>query len=441
MYTQIHSLCWLLLLFFVGTLIDPICLCAQERIIVGFGGLWTAGQEINYPIYSRVKQKYQDKLAKAVTIAIEKASDSLPFNILTESDTETMKRHLDYPYSLAVAITRDDVVSERFTTTAAEINKTIVNVGMVIIIYQTTPAPNNQKAEQNTIMFSLPIVGYFQQLDGKKRLTEEEIDDLFIKTATKTIEDHLVKKLKGIYLDKVNGTVTSIDSNSVVINFGALQGIEKDNKVDFLDETGNRIGRGTDKELQKTQCTVSLDKAFKLSKGCSVTGYICKGMSEDTYQVATFKITSKKASALFDEKKLGQQVAQWFSDFLAARSGKAVLPSKLSGEWVTGATGVSFAVFVKDGNAHLFDVAAPKYPIHLDLTGVNSMMIEGNNVNEIWAYKAWLKVDIPDKQFSKKFDETASKNLVPGIQQFEEKDEFFDLIHQLTAKAAMEETL
>lgn len=75
------------------------------------------------------------------------------------------------------------------------------------------------------------------------------------------------------------------------------------------------------------------------------------------------------------------------------------------------------------------------------LTGANSMMIEGNNVNEIWAYKAWLKVDIPDKQFSKKFDETASKNLVPGMQQFADKDEFFDLIHQLTAKAAMEDAL
>ena len=49
----------------------------------------------------------------------------------------------------------------------------------------------------------------------------------------------MVKRLKGINLDKVNGTVTSIDSNSVIVNFGALQGIEKDNKVDFLDEAGN----------------------------------------------------------------------------------------------------------------------------------------------------------------------------------------------------------
>ncbi|MEI7638995.1 MAG: hypothetical protein WCJ37_16925, partial [Syntrophus sp. (in: bacteria)] len=296
MCRKIHFLCWLLFLSFLIPQINPNYLCAQEKIIVGFGGLWTAGQEKNYPIYNRVKQKYPFKLAKAVTAAIEKVSESLPFIILFESDTETMKRHLDYPYSLAVAITRDDVVSERFTTAAAEINKTIVNVGMVIIIYQTTPAQNNQKAEQNTIIFSLPLVGYSQQLDGEKRLTEAEIDELFIKTATKTIEDHLVKRLKGISLNKVNGTVTSIDSKSAVVNFGALQGIEKDNKVDFLDEAGNRIGRGTVKQLQKTDCTVNLDKELKISKGCRVVGYVCKGMSEDTYQVATFKISSKKAA-------------------------------------------------------------------------------------------------------------------------------------------------
>jgi hypothetical protein len=250
-----------------------------------------------------------------------------------------------------------------------------------------------------------------------------------------------LKRLKGIHLDKVSGSVTSINSNKVVINLGALQGIEKDNKVDFLDDAGNRIGRGTVKELQKSECTVSPDKEFKLSKGCRVAGYVCKGLSEDTYQVVSFKISSKKASAMFDEKILGQQVAQWFSDFLVARSGKTVLPSIISGDWVTDASGASFAVFVKDGQAHRFDVPLPKYPVHLELTGANCKIIEENNVNEIWAYKAWLKVDVPDKQYSKKIEEYSSKNLVHGMQQFEEKDEFFDLIHQLTAKAAMEDAL
>jgi len=441
MFKVFKLLCFLLSVVFLCPLLHPNLLYAQEKIIVGYGGIWSAGQEESYPIYSRVKQKYPGKLAKAVRTAIEKVSDNLPFNILFESDTESMKKHLDYPYSLAVAITRDDVVSERFTTPTAEINKTIVNVGMVIIIYQTTPAQNLQKTEQNTIIFSLPLVGYFQQLDGAKRLTEMEIDELFIKTATKTIEDHLLKRLQGIHLDKVSGTVNLIASDSVIVNIGAIHGIEKDNKVDFLDDAGNRIGRGTVKELQKAECTIRLDKKFNLSKGGRVTGYICKGMSEDTYQVVTFKISSKKAAATFDEKKMGQQIAQWFSDFLVDRSGKTVLPSKISGEWVTNATGESFAVFIKDGQAHQFNVPLPKYPVHLDLTGVNSKMIDKNNVNEIWAYKAWLKIDIPDKQYSKKTVDIVSKNLVSDMQQFTEKDELFDLIHQLTAKAAMEDAL
>lgn len=332
-------------------------------------------------------------------------------------------------------------ISERFSTPAAEINKTIVNAGMVLLIYQTTPDPNNPMEQRNTILFSLPLVGYHQQLDGDKRLTEEDVDDLFIKTVAKTFEAHLIKRLKGFRLDKIQGKVVTINSNSVVVNFGALQGMEIDNKVDFFDATGKKIGRGTVTKIQKGECEVKLDGKFSLPEGCNATGHICKGMSEDSYQVASFKISSKKAAALFEEKILGQQVAQWFSDFLVERSGKAVLPSKLNGEWVTEATGESYSVFVKDGQAHRFAIPSPRYPIHLDLTGLNCKVIEGNNVNEIWGYKAWLKVDIPDKTFSKKFNEVSTKNLVPGIQQQTEKDEFFDLIHQLTAKAAMEESL
>lgn len=432
---------FVLAIYSICALAVPNCLSAQEKVVVGYGGLWTAGSEKNYPVYSRIKQKYPGRIARAVLIAITRVADDLPFKILFESDVETMKQHIDYPYSLAVAITRDDVVSERFTTTAAEINKTIVNVGMVVIIYQTTPDSNNPETKRNTILFSLPLVGYFQHLEGDKRLTEKEIDHLFIKTATKTVEEHLVKRLKGVRLDKINGTVSSRDGGSVIVNFGTLQGMEKNNKVDFFDYTGKKIGRGTVTELRKEDCTVRLDSEFNISEGCSAIGYICKGMSEDNYQVASFKISSKKAATLFEEKRLGQQVAQWFSDFLVDRSGKAVLPSKLNGEWITEATGESFSVFVKEGQAQRFEIPPAKYPVHLDLTGINCKMMEGNNVNEIWAYKAWLKVDIPDKKFSKKFSEISSKNLVTGVQQYAEKDEFFDLIHQLTAKAAMEETL
>ena len=419
----------------------PCGLFAQDKIVVGFGGLWTAGPETNYPVYSRIKKKHPGKIARAITDAVERISEDLPFKILIISDTEEMKKHIDYPYSLAVAITRDDVVSECFSTPAAEVNKTIVNAGMVLMIYQTAPDPNNPLEQRNTILFSLPLVGYHQQLDGDKRLTEEEIDDLFIKTVAKTFEAHLIKRLKRIRLDKIHGKVVTINGNSVVVNFGALQGMEIDNKVDFFDTTGKKIGRGTVSKMQKTECEIKLDGKFSLPDECNATGHICKGMSEDSYQVASFKISSKKAAALFEEKILGQQVAQWFSDFLVERSGKAVLPSKLNGEWVTEATGKSFSLFVKDGQAYRFEVPSPKYPIHLDLTGLNCKMMERNNVNEIWGYKVWLKVDIPDKMFSKKFDEISTKNLVPGIQQHTERDEFFDLIHQLTAKAATEESL
>jgi hypothetical protein len=53
-------------------------------------------------------------------------------------------------------------------------------------------------------------------------------------------------------------------------------------------------------------------------------------------------------------------------------------------------------------------------------------------------FKAWLKISVPNKQYEKEFDIHNSKSLIKGIQSFEEKDQLFDLLYQLTAKIARE---
>ena len=448
-----RQLKWILIIIPLLTTVFFPSVGDASKVNVAYGGVWTAGSEKNFPVFSRIQKKNPvvtekngrrvrnpRNIAIAVSNALERINKDLSFNILFETDSEERKRDIDYPYSIAVAITRDDVVSEKFSTPVATINKTLVNVGMVILIYQTVKDSETQQ-DRNTIVFSVPLVGYSMHLQGARDLSEEELDNLFIETATTAITEHLAQRLKKIHLTTITGTITSVAGGKASVDRGAVNGIDEGQKVAFISEDGVKIGRGTVVNLKKSECVVAPDKGIAVKKGFRVVCENIKGLTDETYQVMDFKISSKKAAKLFNEKILGAYVSQWFSDFLVERAGKAVLPSKAAGEWVTNATGASFALLVKDGQAHQFALPPPKHPIHLDLSGLNDKMIEGNTVNEIWAYKAWLKIDVPSKHFSHKFDETATKNVVHGMQQFGEKDEFFDLIHQLTAKAAKEAKL
>lgn len=419
-----------------------------EKTNVAYGGIWTAGKAEHYPVFSRIQKNYptfieqnnnrifnEKNLSSATRVALEKVNNKLPFNILFETDTEQRKAEFDYPFSLALAITRDDIAKEKYATPAATVYKTFVNAGLVLIIYQTTKDDSNQ--DRNTIVYSVPLVGYSVHLKDRP-LTEKEEDELFINTAMKVIEGHIIKRLDKIKLGTIIGNIKNI-GDLVVINKGSTHGLDLYQNIDFLDDNGNKVGRGRIIDISPSEAKVKPDPNLKLTKDISWKTTFIKGLTDETYQVVDFKISSKKAQQMFNDKVLGSQISQWFSDFLVDKTGKVVLPSRLCGEWIDDkATGEAFTVLVKDEKEYKFAMAKPKYPIFLDLTGINSKMIEGNNVNEIWAYKAWLKIDCPEKKISVKYDDVSSLNIVPGIQQSLEKNEFFDLIYKLTHKAVKE---
>jgi len=70
----------ILCLFIIFTMslcfLSPCSLFAQDKIVVGFGGLWTAGPETNYPVYSRIKKKHPGKMARAVTNSVERVTEA-----------------------------------------------------------------------------------------------------------------------------------------------------------------------------------------------------------------------------------------------------------------------------------------------------------------------------------------------------------------------------
>ena len=117
-----------------------------------------------------------------------------------------------------------------------------------------------------------------------------------------------------------------------------------------------------------------------------------------------------------------------------------VLPSKVGANWIDSANEQSFAIFMKDGQEHIFEMAKPKYQITLDLTGFSNKKVEesSNNINENWVFKLWLKVEIPEKNYVKEFDIFSPKSIIVGTQTFEEKAVIFDLLNQLAAKSAKE---
>lgn len=427
----------LLILFFISfSFIQLQCsvVFGEEQVPVGYGGVYTAGKESNYPVYLRNKSKFNKIVRNTLeSLSMEK---QLPFNIIFESDMEERKQEIDNSYTLAVVLTRDDVVYEKFSTKVTNINKVMVNVGMVILLYQTGEDISGNK--RNTVIFSLPIVGYSINIENDD--SNIDIDKLFIDNTQKIIKDHLAKRLSNLYLSKIEGKVKSLGEDEVIISIGSVDGLINEQRVYFY-KWDSKVGVGIVKKLADNEAIVKIIEA-KIGniqgEDIVVRATNIKGLSTETYQVVSFKSSSKKANTLFQERSLGSQISQWISDFIADKGGKVVLPTKVGGEWIEKSTETSFMVLLKDGQEYIFEMLPPKYPLHIDLTGLASKLSDKNNVSELWLYKAWLKIDIPNKGYSKEFSDSVAKSVVSGIQSFQEKDELLDLIYKLCAKVGKE---
>lgn len=435
-----YSYVLIALLTFLPTLISPLELHAADQTSnVLYSGLFLMGNkqtESYFPTYKR----NQASLMNATRVILKQINESgqLPFNLIFDTDIETRKSEIDNTLSLALVVVRDDVNFEHFETTVATINKTVVNVGLTAILYDTR---NIDGKDRNTVVYSFPLVGYSQQVHGAGQMDQKEIDDLFIKTATSTLKDYLIKRLSTVALTNIEGIVTDVQKGTATINIGSLNGLDRGQNVKFYRDD-QKIGAAPITNLEKNSAVVELPAGFEAKTGMHVKASNIKGISDETYQVVDVKVSSKKVAALFPPQIIGPQIAQWFSNFFADRSGKVILPSRVGGEWDTRATENSFKLIDKEGNEHQFELPLPKYPIFMDITGISSKVSVGNDVNDICLYKAWISVNIPTKNnYSREFDAVSSKSVVKGIQSYEEKDEFTDLLYQLTAKIAKENEL
>lgn len=432
--TRVLSL-FLVLLFLPATGLVTSGFGAQQLCNVAYSGVLLSGgkdAEQEFPVYRRNKIQ----LGKALKEALETVNDEkvLPFNLIFYTDIESRKSEIDNTLSLAIVVMRDDVNSDIYNTKVGTINKTVTNVGLSAIIYDTREMDNKKR---NTVVFSLPLVGFSQRIGTETVLDETEIDRLFIQTAVETLRNHIAKRLAGLSIGVIPGTVVEVDKDTAEINIGANNGLVEGQNVCFLKD-GKKVCRAPITKLGRTAASVKLPDGFRPSVGMEVNSFNIRGLSEETFQVTAVDISSKKAAGLFPPGFIKPRLAQWFSGLLSERAGKVVLPSRVGGEWDATATANSFKLLDKDGIESQFELPPPKYPVELDISGFSSKIAQSNNVSDLCMYKAWLKVSIPTKGYSKEFDLVFSKSVVKEVQSYQEKDEFLDLLYQLTAKTARE---
>lgn len=425
----------LLTLAFLWCSLPPVARADADRANVAYTGVYLMGNgktKGSFPIYLR----NQEALRDALRVEMKRLDEQgvLPFRLLFDTDMEEVKLRIDNTLSLAFVVVRDDVATESFKTAGVAINKTIVNVGLTAILYDTRKVDGR---DRNTVVFSFPLVGYSQRLDGERSCSEAEIDSLFVAGAVSSLRENIAGRLAGVTLAEVFGTVLESSAGAATVSVGSGNGLEEGQRVYFL-AAGKRLGSGTIIKLGREGAVVEVPKALAPQRGMQVRATNIRASSDETFQVVEAKVSSRKAAKLFPQEVIGPQAAQWFSSFLTDRGGKVVLPSRVGGEWDQRATGTAFSLVDRGGVEHRFELPPPKYAVSLDLTGVSSKVTESNEVNDLCMFKVWLKVSVPAKKYEKEFEAFSSKCLVKGVQSFEEKNELFDLLYQLTAKAARE---
>lgn len=422
-----------ILLVFIAVLILFNSEVYSKTFNVAYGGVFTAGEEKNYPNYMKLVKNY--KITKEISEKLKKLSNEgkFNFNLMFETDVESTKYDPNTPCTLAIVITRDDLISEKFDTGVATVYKNYVNVGISAIFYLTDEVREaGETKNRYTIIYSIPITGYIFNLEGGKQLTEEKLLLMFKENFSKIIDNKLSQRLSNLRLDKIVGKATKIDGNNVTLNIGFRDGLVNNQNISIY-RNNKKIGNGKVIYVGSNSSSIKVENADLGDKidDLSFVAVNIRGASEDTYQVSEFKITSKKAKEFFNENELGPQMSQWFSDYLFYNAGKTMLPTKVSNNWISSSTENAFMILVKDGISYTFEMAKPKNEIKLDLTGLTSKITKSNNINTEKIYKIWLKITIPQKNFEKEFDLADAKISVNNMQEYSDKDIFFEMLNKI----------
>lgn len=400
---------------------------------VAFGGIFTSGSPESFPMYSRTQQQTGTVIFDQLQVL--NAKGELSFELLLETDAETMKWDIGNAFSLGVLVTRDDIETEEFdahSESDAKIYKTVVNVGLVVFIYQTV-----EGIDKRNIIYTAPMVGYSTLKTAEAPPDDARLNSLFVQSVEKLFAEHLAARLRAFSLKNLRGAVNRNRRGTITIDIGRKLGLEDGQTVSFMDGD-SVVGRGVARDVQEGSATIEVTtEGYAPDKKTEVMCRNLRGFSDETFQVVSFKNSSKLADELFADSDIGGSVAQFVTDFLASVKGKIVLPAR-SGSWIQGSVEMSSAILVKDGESYAFALPSPKYPLHLELTGLSRKLVKESSVNEVYGYKAWLQCSSPRVEYSYEADHAVTKSKVKGLHEFDDTDVFFNLLYDLSRKLAEE---
>ena len=319
---------------------------------------------------------------------------SLPFDIMFETDAEETKHLAADPVSMAILLTRNDFEVEHFKKIG--VTKTVVNLGFSVLFYQT------RKNEKGML-------------------------------AKELIQKRFKQRVSGISIEEMKVTVSCSERGCFAENYKKLgledgQGIS----IPYSDGYDDVFLNAKDGSVMGDELIMNSLKQQGRVEGTSSN---LRGYSEDTWQVVSVDITSKKANKLFANEPIKEQFAQWYSDFLSG-AGKAVLPPISGAKWTQNSMGYTEMILAKaDGEYETFSMAPARYKISLGISGVGSGIIEKNNVEELWAYKLWLTRKWNNRKEQEE-EYTTSKKVVVATQEVHDVDIYRDLLQVSSKKFA-----
>lgn len=434
----------LLLALFLSFLFSLPVLAAESaaRPMVLYAGVMAMNdRQDDLSLFRRNKDQIERQIIDALNA--ENEQNRLPFSLVIYTDVETQKRQVeDYPLGIAFVANRDDIVTEKFDAgNGALAVKTIVNSGLTALVYSSEIIGGEK---QNRVIASIPLNGYWEQ-DESSELSQLQQDTVFVQAATKLFKEFVIPKLTQLRFDQIEGTVTAVQGEKVLLSIGHGNRLQEGQHVNFM-VNGRRMGSGLVTTIQANSATAKVIEPpdFSPTAGMKVTAVDVRKSSFDTYQVVDSKVTSRKAGEKFQDLPMGPRLAEWFSAYLVEQKGVVVFPPATGGNWIVNADQTMSLKLIRGGDQETYVFPVPKHKIMLDLTGINSGVVSGDSVKQYMVFKTWLKVDMPgnmpNADYSKTFDVYVQKLVAKNSQKYNDRDVFFQLIQQVSLKAAKEGT-
>ena len=413
------------LLFSVILFSSSIALTKDNKPQVVFAGITFAGDslkkiEAEFPNLSPGWKEI--RLSNIVMAQISQRKFS--FDLIQSTGMDRKKEFIEVknPLSFTILVTREtlfkDIYSLSIQGQMKEFNKCYFAVGLTGIFF--TPAGNEDKIE-----YTIPVIAEDILLGS---FTDEQVQKQFLNTFERAVEV-LLARLEKLKLRQVQAKILEVRGSTIKIDAGKKSGVLKGI---FVDLPGGGEGQvvEVEKDASFISCTrgvVNEDDLIKLN--------ICKSEDDETYQVVDVKIESKTAEDLFGkDTNFKPLCAQRFSDYLSDRGGVIVLPSKIGAAYIRDAKVSLISAYGLEGDHYDFIMPKAKYPIILNIIGLGKGMLAGNNINQVWGYKAVVGFDINGEK--KDATEFIKEEVIVGVKEINDYEAYREVILQALAKLA-----